>query len=617
MNDHVVQPRGRRHFSLRRCLVAGVFAAGLLLPGAADAQTGANVLVVINSNAPDSIKVGEYYAKVRAIPEKNIVRITAGSAESVTRQQYETRIERPIGAWLARHSIQDQVLYVVLTRGVPLKILGTTGRDGTAASVDSELTLLYRKLVGATPSLVGRVENPYFLGEAAVSEAKPFTRFFADIYLVTRLDGFTAEDAIALVDRAQSPALDGKVVLDQSGAAEDRIPDRWLRETANRFHAVPGERALLETSAAPAATTAPVLGFYSWGSNDPALIKRQVGVKFAKGALAGMFVSSDARTFVEPAANWVPGTRRGPTDEFLAGDLIREGVTGLVANVAEPFLEATVRPQILFPAYFSGFNLAEAAYLAMPFLGWQGIVIGDPLCSPFQQTTLRPQDIDRGMDSATEVPALFGERRLARLATAGLNLEALRVLLKADARLARDEGSTIEPLLRRAIELEPRLTVATLQLATIHENKAEYAQAVELYRKVIAVEPDSVIALNNLAYALAERLKQPKEALGFAERAYRLAPAVEVADTIGWIHHLLGDDKTALVWIEKALGSSPNNIEMLLHSAAVHVALNEVTKARERLRAAEKLDPKVAERADVKALRARLKIDPDAPLRPA
>jgi uncharacterized protein (TIGR03790 family) len=617
MNDHAVRSRGRRCFSLRHLLIGCAFAGGLLLPAIADAQTGANVLVVINTSAPDSIKVGEYYATVRAIPDKNVVRLAAGTSESIPRREYETKIEQPISAWLARHSLQDRVLYVVLAKGVPLKILGTTGRDGTSASVDSELTLLYRKLTGIVPPIVGRVENPYFLGEAAVSEAKPFTRFFSDIYLVTRLDGFTADDAIALIDRAQAPGINGKVLLDQSGSTDDRIADRWLRETANRLDAVPGERALLETSAAPASTTAPVLGLFSWGSNDPAVRRRQAGLQFAKGALAGMFVSTDGRTFVEPPADWVPGTRRGPEDESLAGDLIREGVTGLVANVSEPFLEATVRPQVLFPAYFSGFNLAEAAYLAMPFLGWQGIVIGDPLCSPFHQTTLRPEDIDRGIDAVTELPALFAERRLARLANTGLNLEALRGLLKADARLARDEGATIEPLLRKVVELEPRLTAVSLRLATIHEGRSEYDQAIDLYRKVIAIEPDNVIALNNLAYALAERKQLPQEGLPFAEKAYRLAPVVEIADTVGWIHHLLGDDRTAITWIEKALTSAPNWVELLVHSAIVHGALNDVTKARERLQAAEKLDPKVSERADVKALRIRLKIDPDAGLRPA
>ena len=44
--------------------------------------------------------------------------------------------------------MHDRIFYIVLTKGIPLRISGSGGRAGTAASVDSELTLLYRKLVG-------------------------------------------------------------------------------------------------------------------------------------------------------------------------------------------------------------------------------------------------------------------------------------------------------------------------------------------------------------------------------------------------------------------------------------------------------------------------------------
>jgi hypothetical protein len=39
-----------------------------------------------------------------------------------------------------------------------------------------------------------------------------------------------------------------------------------------------------------------------------------------------------------------------------------------------------VRPDYL-PAYHRGHNLGESFYMAMPYLSWQGIVTGDPLCS--------------------------------------------------------------------------------------------------------------------------------------------------------------------------------------------------------------------------------------------
>src|SRR4029434_5395873 len=97
-----------------------------------------------------------------------------------------------------------------------------------------------------------------------------------------------------------------------------------------------------------------------------------------------------------PPPTWFPGmTKPGALGtQPLTGDLIREGITGIAGHVAEPYLNATIRPQILFPAYLSGFNLAESFYLAMPYLSWQTVVIGDPLCAPLRRTEISTEDVD-------------------------------------------------------------------------------------------------------------------------------------------------------------------------------------------------------------------------------
>ena len=69
--------------------------------------------------------------------------------------------------------------------------------------------------------------------------------------------------------------------------------------------------------------------------------------------------------------------------QSLIADLVRDGVTGVAGYVGEPFLDGTIRPDILFPAYVGGLNLIEAYYAAMPYLSWQTVIVGDPLCAPF------------------------------------------------------------------------------------------------------------------------------------------------------------------------------------------------------------------------------------------
>src|SRR5204862_180557 len=82
-----------------------------------------------------------------------------------------------------------------------LRVDGTGGVSGSVASVDSELTLLYRKMTGAEVPSVGRIDNPYYLGDKPIASAKRFTRDTSDLYLVTRLDGFSVEDVLRLIDR--------------------------------------------------------------------------------------------------------------------------------------------------------------------------------------------------------------------------------------------------------------------------------------------------------------------------------------------------------------------------------------------------------------------------------
>lgn len=598
---------------LRRAALAALW---LSAAGPALAQTGANVLVVVNDASADSARIGSAYAAARSVPADHVVHLQTATAESIDRQDFVRSIEAPIAAWITRHGLQDQILFIVLTKGVPLRVNGTGGPQGTVASVDSELTLLYRKLVGTETVAAGRTANPYFLAARPIAEASRFTRRTSDIYLVTRLDAFSADEAVALVDRGAKAGRDGQIVLDQRATFLDRGGDTWLDEAAARVNALAPGRAVVERTRALATAPAPVLGYYSWGSNDPANRLRGAGLAFAPGAIGGLFVSTDGRTFSRPPEAWRPGPSAerggyfGSGSQSLAADLIHDGITGVSAHVDEPYLDATIRPQILFPAYLSGFTLAESFYLAMPFLSWQTIIVGDPLAAPFQSRALADAEIHQGVDDATGLPALFAARRLDLLARSGLNREALTLFLRAQTLAARDRTADIEAPLSRAVDLEPRLTAADLQLADYYESRGLHEKARARYTRILTVEPDHAIALNNLAYSLAVHANQPAQALPTAERAFRLSRVPNVADTLAWIHHLMGNDRAASPLIENAVAEAPTSVDLLIHAAVIRAALGETTRARAALDAARRIDASVAGRAEVQALAAILDAAP-------
>ena len=122
-----------RHGVPRACAAAALALLALTVADvtAARAQSADNVLVLVNGTNDASRQIGDYYARRRGIPRERVLELNVPTAESISRENYVERIERPLARWLTSHSLQDHILYIVLTKGVPLRIAGTSGRNGT------------------------------------------------------------------------------------------------------------------------------------------------------------------------------------------------------------------------------------------------------------------------------------------------------------------------------------------------------------------------------------------------------------------------------------------------------------------------------------------------------
>lgn len=592
---------------------------GLLLPLPARAQSAQHVAIVINEASADSERIAEYYIRQRGIPPANVIRLTTSLEDVIDRSTFRREIENPIIRALSTGHLQDQILYIVLTKGVPLRIAGTPGREGTTASVDSEVTLLYRRMVGVTILTRGPIANPYHLGQAGIAEAQPFTHRNHDIYLVTRLDAFTAEEAMALVDRCAAPVSVGHVVLDQLGAVANRLGDKWLDVAAGTLVSEGYSDRVLVGEAPTIAPGTPVFGYYSWGSADPQNRSRAPGMKFVPGALAASFVSTDARTFREPPPDWIPTEKPDKTAWFagspqsLTADLIRHGVAGAAGHVSEPFLQGVVRPEILFSAYLSGFNLAESFYLALPHLSWQTVIVGDPLCRLPGRAMLERADLDPGSDPESQVPAWFAERQTSHAlrGAVGMPERAVTLVVRADNLVVGGNVKAAQRALEEAIAVAPRMVEARVKLAELYGRAGEFEAAIEHYQKTLALAPDHLLALNNLAYTIAVHRHAPADALPLAEKAAARAPTDgRVLDTLAWIEHLMGRHAAAATHIAEALRRNADEPTIRLHAAFIYEAVKAPGPGREALDDALRLDPALALREDVQQLHARLRDTP-------
>jgi uncharacterized protein (TIGR03790 family) len=342
------------------------------------AQTGVNVLLVVNDSSLFSRRIGEYYVHKRSIPLVNVCHLKVAIDEEIPRDVYDKAIEAPIAACLTSRGLSQAILYIVTTLGLPLRVAGPgEGMGATTCAVDSELTLLYAKMRGVKFKADGLVPNPFF-----EKRDMPFQHPQFPIYLVTRLAGYDFEDVKGMIDRSLEAKNRGKFVIDLK-SSDNQPGNDWLRAAAKLL---PADRVALDETAKVLYDQRDVIGYAAWGSNDPNRKRRFLGFQWLPGAIATEYVSTNARTFQRPPDTWNISTWKD-TAHFFAGapqtltaDYIHEGATGCSGHVAEPFLIATPRPDLVLPAYYSGRNLAESYYLGIRGLSWQNIVVGDPLC---------------------------------------------------------------------------------------------------------------------------------------------------------------------------------------------------------------------------------------------
>jgi uncharacterized protein (TIGR03790 family) len=196
---------------------------GLIVAVAAEVVRDVDRVVVIrNDSSAVSRAVAEDYARKRRV--HNIVSVRCPDAavapanETIPYPAYLEGIEEPLRAFLASH---PQIDFIVLTKGVPIRIEGAPGiglgnvrpsLDSYLAALDYDRNPMARRATFQDANFVGTAWANRFW-----NSHQPFSHAEFGGYLVTRLDGFTEADARALVDRAlaaeQAPRK-GKVLLD-------------------------------------------------------------------------------------------------------------------------------------------------------------------------------------------------------------------------------------------------------------------------------------------------------------------------------------------------------------------------------------------------------------------
>ncbi len=329
-----------------------------------------DVLVLINNNSAMSRQVGEYFAEARGIISAHVVYLDVPAREVINKDQYED-LEDQVKTYMLRNNLISSINYIVTTKGLPLKIWNSS--NWYRACVDEELALIYGPNEGNIGNLAW-VSSPYY------QDRTYFSRNTQGIYLVNRLTGYDWDDVKGIIDRANDTyGVRGKFVLDVDptkgySTGGYGVGNLWLR-TARDILVPRGEDVFFDETRWYVTGQTDVMGYASWGSNDANDTDHaKPHNTWVDGSIAETFVSTGGRTFTYPPSY----------GQSMVADIIAENVTGVKGYVYEPYLSAIAHPDILFERYTAGFNLAESYRMASQYLGWMGVVVGDPKCSPYR-----------------------------------------------------------------------------------------------------------------------------------------------------------------------------------------------------------------------------------------
>jgi cellulose synthase operon protein C len=155
------------------------------------------------------------------------------------------------------------------------------------------------------------------------------------------------------------------------------------------------------------------------------------------------------------------------------------------------------------------------------------------------------------------------------------------------------------------MQKHPKDATFPLLLAGQAQAKNDLAAAATGYRKVLEIDPDNIVALNNLAWILAES-NDPK-AREYAEHAHRLAPFNPgVLDTLGWTIARTGDAKRGAQLLLMASRLAPSQANIRLHLAKALAESGDKAGARREVAELVKLDKASPIRVEAEKLSATL-----------
>ncbi len=158
----------------------------------------------------------------------------------------------------------------------------------------------------------------------------------------------------------------------------------------------------------------------------------------------------------------------------------------------------------------------------------------------------------------------------------GAEAKAGLVFRLAEAHRRKGDLNEALRLFQAAAAADPKDTQALLAAALILDGTGRSDQAAPLYEQILRLQPKHSVALNNLAYIVAQRGADPDRALALAQQAAQAnKDSPDIEDTLGWAYVKKNQPDDAIVAFRKALQTAPDNPIFHYHLGVALVQIGE------------------------------------------
>jgi tetratricopeptide (TPR) repeat protein len=162
-------------------------------------------------------------------------------------------------------------------------------------------------------------------------------------------------------------------------------------------------------------------------------------------------------------------------------------------------------------------------------------------------------------------------------------------------------------VLQKARQILPDNIMVLSTLALVLDSAQRKPEAKQVYEATLKLDPNNAVALNNLAFLLAETGGDLDDALTKAQRAKSLLPSLyEISDTLGWIYLKKNLSENAIDIFKDLVSKEPNISTYHYHLGMAYSQKGDKTKALEQLRESLKYNPTKDEKDKIQQLITRL-----------